>query len=259
MLLDGRVCVVAGVGAGLGREVALALAGHGATVVLGARTASVLEEVADEIAAAGGRARAVVTNVVDPDQCDRLVRAADEEFGRVDALVNCAYRPDVFQRFEDVDLATWRKLLDLNLFGSLQLARSVLPAMQRQGSGSIVFVSSMVTRRPLPLQSGYAISKGALNTAARALAGELGPYGIRVNTIVPGWMWGPNVELYVGMTAEARGVDPGVVVDEITADIPLGRIPDDGDVAGAAVYLVSDLSRSVTGQSLDVNGGEYYH
>jgi NAD(P)-dependent dehydrogenase (short-subunit alcohol dehydrogenase family) len=67
------------------------------------------------------------------------------------------------------------------------------------------------------------------------------------------------VELYVGMTAEARGVDPGVVVDEITADIPLGRIPDDGDVAGAAVYLVSDLSRSVTGQSLDVNGGEYYH
>ena len=258
MLLDGRVCVVAGVGAGLGREVAVALAAHGAVVVLGARTASVLEEVAAEIGGAGGTARTVVTDVVDQVQCDALVAAAEDGFGRVDALVNCAYRPDVFQSFEDVDLATWRKLLDLNLFGSLQLARSVLPAMKRQGSGSVVFVSSMVTRRPLPLQSGYAISKGALNTASRALAVELGPYGIRVNTIVPGWMWGPNVELYVRTTAEARGIAERVVVDEIAANIPLGRIPEDGDVAGTAVYLASDLSRAVTGQSLDVNGGEFF-
>ncbi|HEY4948243.1 MAG TPA: SDR family oxidoreductase [Acidimicrobiales bacterium] len=258
MLLSDRVCVVAGVGPGLGREVALALAGHGATVVMGARTASFLEQVAGEITADGGIARVVPTNVVDPAQCDRLVAAADQEFGRVDALVDCAYRPDVFQTFEDVDLDKWRKLLEVNLFGALQLAKAALVPMKRQGGGSIVFVSSMVTRRPLPLQAGYAVSKGALNTAARALAVELGGYGIRVNTVVPGWMWGPNVELYVRTTAEGRGVDEQVVIDEIAANIPLGRIPSDDDVAGAAVYLVSDLSGGVTGQSIDVNGGEFF-
>jgi NAD(P)-dependent dehydrogenase (short-subunit alcohol dehydrogenase family) len=259
MLLDGRVCVVAGVGTGLGREVALALAGQGATVVMGARTEQFLHEVADEIGAAGGTARAVPTNVVDPEQCARLVAAADDEFGRVDALVNCAYRPDVFQTFEDVDLDKWRKIMEVNLFGALQLCKAAVPPMKRQGKGSIVLVSSMVTRRPVLLQAGYATSKGALNVAAMALANELGPYGIRVNTVLPGWMWGPNVEIYVQMTSEARGVPEQEVIDEIAANIPLGSIPTDDDVAGAAVYLVSDLSGGVTGQGLDVNGGEYFH
>jgi NAD(P)-dependent dehydrogenase (short-subunit alcohol dehydrogenase family) len=259
MLLSDRVCVVAGVGTGLGREVALALAGQGATVVLGARTEGFLDEVAAEINDAGGTARAVPTNVADQAQCDRLAAAAVDEFGQVDALVNCAYRTDVFQTFEDVDLDKWRKIMEVNLFGALQLAKAVVPAMKRRGKGSIVFVSSMVTRRPVLLQAGYATSKGALNVAAMALAAELGPYGIRVNTILPGWMWGPNVEMYVTMTAEARGVEEQVVIDEIAANIPLGRIPTDDDVAGAAVYLASDLSGAVTGQGLDVNGGEYFH
>jgi len=258
MLLSGRVCVVAGVGSGLGREVAVALAAEGATVVMGARTGDYLDQVAAEIAGSGGTARAVVTNVVHADQCDRLVSAAADEFGRVDALVNCAYRPDVFQSFEDVDLETWRKIMDVNLFGALHLAKAAIGPMKRQGEGSIVFVSSMVTRRPPPLQGGYATSKGALNTAAWALAAELGGYGIRVNTILPGWMWGPNVELFVTMTARQRGVAEQEVVDEITANMPLGRIPTDGDVAGAAVFLASDLSRGMTGQTVDVNGGEFF-
>jgi NAD(P)-dependent dehydrogenase (short-subunit alcohol dehydrogenase family) len=259
MLLDGRVCVVAGVGTGLGREVAVALAGQGATVVLGARTEPFLHEVAAEINGSGGTARAVPTNVVDPEQCHRLAAAAVEEFGRVDALVNCAYRPDVFQTFEDVDLDKWRKIMEVNLFGALHLVKAVVPAMKQQGKGSIVLVSSMVTRRPPALQAGYATSKGALNVAAMALADELGPFGIRVNTILPGWMWGPNVEMYVQMTSEARGITEQAVIDEITANIPLGVIPTDDDVAGAAVYLASDLSGGVTGQGIDVNGGEYFH
>ncbi|MGO9027915.1 MAG: SDR family oxidoreductase [Acidimicrobiales bacterium] len=258
MLLDGRVCVVAGVGTGLGHEVAVALALQGAAVVLGARTESYLDEVAAEISASGGTALAVPTNVVDPRQCDRLVAAADDEFGRVDALVNCAYRPDVFQTFEDVNLDKWRKIMEVNLFGALQLAKAAIVPMKRQGKGSIVFVSSMVTRRPPPLQGGYATSKGALNVAARALAAELGPYGIRVNTILPGWMWGPNVEMFVTLTAQSRGIAEQQVIDEITANIPLGGIPTDDDVAGAAVYLASDLSGGVTGQGIDVNGGEFF-
>jgi len=258
VLLKDRVCVVAGVGSGLGREVAVALAAQGASVVMGARTEDYLRQVEAEITDTGGSARAVVTNVVDPDQCRWLVSTAVDGFGRVDALVNCAYRPDVFQTFEEVDLDRWRKIMDVNLFGALHLAKAVIEPMKRQGDGSIVFVSSMVTRRPPPLQGGYATSKGALNTAAWALAGELGAYGIRVNTVLPGWMWGPNVELFVTMTAQQRGVDEQVVIDEITANMPLGRIPTDGDVAGAAVYLASDLSRGMTGQTIDVNGGEFF-
>ena len=257
-LLSGKVCVVSGVGPGLGRQAARALAAHGADLVLAARRQSTLDDVLAEVADRGARAIAVPTNIVDPDACARLMAAGAEEFGGVDVLVNNAFRPDVFQSFEDVDLTVWRKIMDVNVFGSLQMTRAALPFMRERGGGSVVMVASMVARQPQPGQGGYAISKGALLTATRVLADELGPSNVRVNAVVPGWMSGPSVDIYIEMTSTGRGVPAQVVVDELNARVPLGRIPSDEDVAGAIVYLASDLSRAMTGQALDTNGGEIF-
>src|ERR1700677_509448 len=257
-LLSGKVCVVSGVGPGLGRQAAKALAAHGADLVLAARRQSSLDEVLAEVSSQGARAVAVPTDITDPDACARLMSAGVEEFGGIDVLVNNAFRFDAFQSFEDVDLAIWRKIMDTNLFGSLQMTRAALPAMRERGGGSVVMVASMVTRQPQPAQGGYAISKGALLTATKVLAYELGPSGVRVNAVVPGWMAGPSVDIYVQMTADGRGVPPQEVIDELNARVPLGQIPSDRDVAGSIVYLASDLSCAVTGEALETNGGEIF-
>jgi NAD(P)-dependent dehydrogenase (short-subunit alcohol dehydrogenase family) len=259
MLLQHKVAIVSGVGPGLGQEIALAFAREGADVVLGARTEANLAKVHGEIEALGRRSCYATTDITDRAQCDRLVAAALDEFGRVDVLVNNAFAPDVFQPFEDVDLDAWRHIVDVNLFGSLQLTQAVIPTMKARGGGSIVFVNSMIVRKVLPRQGGYATSKGALLTAAQVLAKELGEHRIRVNSIVPGWMWGPSVEGYFRWQEQETGTPVQEQYDVIAADIALGEIPTDGDCAQAAVFFASDLASVITGQALDVNGGEVFH
>lgn len=259
MLLEGKIGVVSGVGPGLGHEIALAFAREGADVVLGARTESYLKEVAGQIEEMGRRAIPVPTDIRDVDQCQRLTDTAIAEFGRIDCLVNNAFRHDVFQSFEDVDLTAWRKIMEVNLFGTLQVTQAVISPMKQQHSGSIVFVNSMEIRKIRPLSGGYTTSKAALMSAAQVLAKELGPHGIRVNSIVPGWMWGPNVQLYTEMMAKQNGTSAQEEYDKVAAEIPLGFIPPDEDCANAAVFFASDLSAVVTGQALDVNGGEVFH
>jgi NAD(P)-dependent dehydrogenase (short-subunit alcohol dehydrogenase family) len=258
MLLHDKVAIVSGVGPGLGKEIALALVREGASVVLGARTEAHLRDLAAEIEGAGGRALYAPTDITDPEQCRRLVRTAIDGFGRVDGLVNNAFLPDAFELFEDVDLDKWRRIFDVNVFGSLQLTQQVVAPMKAQGAGSIVFINSMVVRKVLPHQGGYAASKGALLTAAQALAKELGPHHIRVNSVVPGWMWGPSVEGWFKMRAK-RGPSVQEQYDEVAKDIALGLIPPDDDCANAVVFFLSDLAAVITGQALDVNGGEVFH
>ncbi len=267
MLLEGKRCIVSGVGPGLGREIALLFAREGADVALGARTESYLEEVKGEIEALGRKAVVARTDITEQSQCDALAKACVDAFGGIDVLVHNAFAGDVFQLFEDVDLAAWRQIMDVNLFGSLQLTKSVLPTMKAQGAraageaqgGSIIFVNSMIMRKVLPLQGGYATSKGALMTAAQVLAKELGTHKIRVNSIVPGWMMGPSVEMYFQMMESQTGKTHQESYDEVASQITLGEIPPDGDCANAALFFASDMSRVITGQSLDVNGGEVFH
>jgi len=258
VLLEGRVCVVCGAGPGLGRQVAMLAAEHGAAVVLAARRPAVLEDIAAEVTANGGRALVVPTDVTDKEQCENLVATAVAELGGIDVLVNNVFAADVFKTFRRVDLDDWRRLVEVNLFGPLQVSQAVIPHMQERRGGSIVFVNSMAIRKPRAQEGGYTVAKGALLTAARLMALELGRHGIRVNSVVPGWMWGPQVEEYVRFLAAHRNVGEQEVVDEITQNIPLGTIPTDVEVAGSVVFLASDLSRAITGQSIDVNGGEVF-
>ena len=258
MILEDRVCVVSGVGPGLGRQVALTAARQGAKVVIAARRREVLESVAAEIEELGRPGLVVPTDVTDKMQCEAAVTSALAEFGRIDALVNNVYAEDVFQSFRRVDLDEWRRLVEVNLFGNLQMTKAAVGPMQEAGGGTVVFVNSMVVRKPTMLQGGYAVAKGGLLTAARVLASELGRHNIRVNSVLPGWMWGPQVETFVKLSAERRGVAEDVVIEEITSAMALGSIPSDEDVAGAVVFLASPLSSGITGQTLDVNGGEVF-
>ena len=205
MLLPNKVSIISGVGPGLGQELAYVFAREGSDVVLAARTESKLAEVAAHIAEQWPERRTLVcaTDISDRDQTRRLVDATMTEFGRIDCLVNSAYLPPPFAMFADADLDDWRRSYDVTVFGTLGLTQQVIPAMQAAGKGAIVFVNSMIQKKPLFAQSGYATSKGALTVAARMLAKELGPSGIRVNSTFMGWMWGPPVEGYVEMATAA--------------------------------------------------------
>jgi NAD(P)-dependent dehydrogenase (short-subunit alcohol dehydrogenase family) len=261
MLLEDKVVIVSGVGPGLGREIAAAAAREGASVMMGARTEANLEAAAAEIDPTGKTVGYQVTDITDATQATRLVDAAVERFAKIDALVNCAAFDSVFGGVQGADFAEWRTVFDTNLIGSLQVTQAAIPHLQRNGGGSIVFIGSQGMFWPPKgfFQTAYQSSKAALLAAVYHLANELGADKIRVNTVVPTWMWGPPVEGYVNVTAEAQGVPPEQVIAGITANMPLGEIPTDGDVAEAVVFFASDRARMVTAQTLMINAGEFPH
>ena len=258
-LLTDRIVLVSGIGPGLGREIALACAREGAHVVLAARTASALEEVAVAVRAAGRRALAVATDLSQAEDCQRLADAARADFGRIDVLVHNAFQNNPVSLVEEADLDDWRRIFEVNLFGALRLTQAIVPTMKAQGRGVIVFVNTMSIRIVEPLMGGYAASKGALMTASQTLAKELGPAGIRVNSIVPGYIWSAKMEAYFRHLAQERGVTYESVHADITSRTALRHIPDSAEVADAVVLLASDLARAITGQALDVNGGHFFH
>jgi NAD(P)-dependent dehydrogenase (short-subunit alcohol dehydrogenase family) len=258
-LLKGRIAIVSGIGPGVGKEVAYAFAREGADVVLAARTASALEEVALGIQKRRQKALCVPTDISKPEDCERLVELAVKQFGRVDVLVNNAFLTHPWGPVEKADFSAWRKILDVNLFGSLRLSQLVIPHMRRHGGGSIVMVNTMSMRIIEPNVGGYASSKAALMTATQTLAKEVGPDGIRVNSVVPGYIWSDKMEAYFQQLAQQQGRRFEEVRDEVAVKTALHHIPDSSEIADAVVFFASDLSRACTGQALDVNGGHYFH
>ena len=259
MLLRDRVAIVSGIGPGVGRCVALALAREGADVVLAARTAAALDAVATEVRALGRRALGVATDIAKPDECRRLVDATLGEFGRIDVLVNNAFLTHPWGPIESANFADWQRILDVNLFGSLRLSQLVIAPMRRQGGGSIVMVNTMSTRIIEPNVGGYASSKGALLTATQTLAKEIGKDKIRVNSVVPGYIWSEKMEAYFHHLAKEQGRTYEQVFEDVASKTALHHIPSSAEIADAVLFFASDLSRAITGQALDVNGGHYFH
>ncbi|MFD3834733.1 SDR family oxidoreductase [Streptomyces sp. NPDC058642] len=256
-LLTGRTVVVSGVGAGLGHQVAAAVVRDGGNAVLGARTEANLAKSAAEIDPDAAHTAYRPTDITDEQQCVALAELASERFGRIDAVVHVAAWDSYFGGIEDADFTTWQSVIDVNLLGSLRMTRACLPALKRRG-GSVVFIGtqSSVAAPSQVRQAAYAASKGALTSAMYSLARELGPHRIRVNTVLPGWMWGPPVQAYVQFTAHTEGVEESEVLARLTERMALPDLATDGDVADAAVFLASDRARAITGQSLLVNAGE---
>ncbi|MDT4936491.1 MAG: hypothetical protein QOG80_162 [Pseudonocardiales bacterium] len=258
MLLEKKVVVVAGIGPGLGRSIALQSAKQGADLVLAARTESRLAEVADEVAALGRRAISVGTDIDDDASARNLLDRALAEFGRVDALVNNAFAIPPLGPLETVDFDSTRAGFETNVLGALRLSRLFLPALV-ESQGNIVMINSSVLRHSSQPYGAYKMAKSALLALAQALATEFGPKGIRVNSVAPGYIWAETLQNYFTYLARKRGVDRQVIYDETAANMDLRRLPEPDQIADAVVFLASDLARAITGHCLDVNCGEFHH
>ncbi len=259
MLLEDKVALVSGVGPGMGRNIALTFAREGADVVLGARTESTLREVAAEVEALERTAVYGVTDVTSESDCTQLADRALSELGRIDILVNNAFIQPPFETVEDSSVDTWQQAFDVNVFGSVRMTKAVTPHMRSRRSGSIIFIGSMSARRTQPYFGAYSATKSAIISTARVLARELGEHGIRVNSVVPGYIWGPSVQWYFDQLAARRGCSPEEVYAGIASETCLRRLPTSGEIADAVLFFASHLSRVVTGQALDVNAGHWFH
>jgi 3-oxoacyl-[acyl-carrier protein] reductase len=242
--LRGRSALVTGGSRGIGRAVALALAGAGARVTIGYRAdAGAAAEVIRAIEAGGGQARAARADLRRPRAAEALVRRAAGS-GGPDILVNNAgiWRGAPATRMTD---AEWRATMAINLDAVFRLCRAAAPRMRRRGWGRIVNLSSTAGQRGEAGYSNYAATKGAIQSFTKSLAAELGPYGITVNAVAPGWV----------LTDMTRAALRGAVRRAAEAEIPLGRIAEPEDVAGPVLFLCSDLARFINGEVLNVNGG----
>ncbi|TDE28357.1 SDR family oxidoreductase [Actinomadura sp. 6K520] len=257
-LLAGKVIVISGVGPGLGRGLALQCAKAGADVVLAARNEGRLAEVAKEVEETGRRAVSVPTDINDMAACERLAETAHDAFGRVDGLVNNAFATPPLKDLTKVDLDAVRRGFETNVLAALHLTRLFVPALEEH-NGSVVMVNSAVLRHSRRTFGAYKMAKAALLAMAQNLATELGPRGVRVNTIAPGYIWADNLKWYFDHLAKKRGVTAQQIYDENAATTDLRKLPDPDEVADAVVFMLSPLARAVTGQCLDVNAGEWHH
>jgi NAD(P)-dependent dehydrogenase (short-subunit alcohol dehydrogenase family) len=202
---------------------------------------------------------AIPADATNEHDCRRAADATLGALGRIDALVSNAFQQPPFEPLVDQANSTIKDSLDVNLFAALNMSRAVADTMRQQRSGCIVMVNSAILRHTRELFGAYKMGKFALLALAQSLATELGPDGIRVNSIAPGFIWDDAVRGFLQHTADQRGIAFEEMHEELLATHPLRRIPTPDEIADTVVLLASPLARAVTGQCLDVNAGEYFH
>lgn len=251
---EGRVAIVTGAAHGIGCAIARELARRGATVFASDVLEPELRETAAAAVAAGGACEAVVTDVTDEAQVAALVAAGEEVHGGIDILVNVAggVRGQVGRAVEDVTLASWRDIVDVNLTGAFLCARAVAPGMKRQRYGRIVSISSGAGRSTsLTGIQAYAASKAGQIGLTRQLAHELGPWGVTSNSVAPGFVLSnpASRKQWDSYGEEGRRA--------LIEGLALQRLGTPEDIAGAVLFFASDLAGWCTGQILSVDGGRH--
>jgi NAD(P)-dependent dehydrogenase (short-subunit alcohol dehydrogenase family) len=248
--LEDRVAIVTGGASGLGRTFCFALAEHGAKVVIADIKEKEAQQTAGEIKAKGGQAIAIKTDVTSEEATLGMAQETLKQFGRIDILVNNAAMIYGITRkpFTEIPPAEWDKLMEVNLKGAFLCSRAVFPQMKKQGKGKIINLASETAFTGSRHMVHYVTSKGGIISFTKALAVEVGQYGIRVNAIGPGFT----------NSAASRSI-----IDDIskydTSLTPLGRLEVPEDLVGALIFLASDESDFITGQTLVVDGGRYMH
>lgn len=256
-LLGGKVVVISGVGPGLGSTLSHRFAAEGADLVLVARSADRLEEVARQVAGTGQRALAVPADITDDDQVAHLVEVASAEYDHIDVLVNNAFRVPSMKPLAQTTFQHIRDAIELSGLGALRLTQGFTPALAAT-NGSIVNLNSMVIRHSQPKYGAYKMAKAALLAMSQSLASELGGDGIRVNSVAPGYIWGDTLKGYFEHQAGKYGTTVEQIYDATAANSDLKRLPTEDEVASAVLFLASDLASGITGQIIDVNCGEYH-
>ena len=257
MRLNNKVAIVTGGGVGIGKAISLALASEGAAVVAAARTLPRLEAIADEIRSRGGRATTIQTDISDENQVKKMVAQTLNEYGQIDILVNNSGISGPTVNVVDIKLEDWNEVLAINLTGAMLCSREVLKSMIARQSGNIINISSSAGRKGFPMRSPYCVSKWGMIGFTQTLALEMGRYNIRVNCIAPDFTEGERVESVMKAKAEALGLSYEEVVnrDRAAATATLGRTCTAAEQASAAVFLASDDSSGITGQTISVDTG----
>jgi 3-oxoacyl-[acyl-carrier protein] reductase len=243
--LAGRAAVVTGGTRGIGLAIARALAEDGASVVVSGRDAGRLESAVTEIETLGASALGVAADQSKREDCDRLVDAAKERFGRIDVLVNNAgiTRDQLLVRMKDDD---WDQVLDTNLRGVFLMTRAVAKSMMRQKSGRIINIASTAGAMGNPGQVNYSAAKAGVIGLTKAAARELAHWNILVNAVAPGLI---ETDMAAAIPAEAR--------EALLQQVPLKRVGAAREVAEVVRFLAGDGAAYVTGQTIHVNGGLY--
>jgi len=243
MLLEDKIAIVTGAGQGIGRAIALRLAGEGAHIVVSDVVRETGQAVAQEIEAMGRRSAFIACNVAEPAQAKALIDETVNTFGRVDILVNNAgvTRDGLAVRMSDED---WDLVLAVNLRGPFNCSRAAMRTMMKQRAGRIINIASVVGVIGNAGQANYSASKGGLIALTKTLARELAGRNVMVNAVAPGFI----------RTAMTDVLDEKVK-EALMAQVPLGRLGEPDDVANAVLFLASDLASYITGQVIHVNGG----
>lgn len=249
--LEDSVAIVTGAAIGIGFAIAQHLAERGAKVMIADRDGA--ENAAEKLTALGLKVAACNVDVSSPENVDSMVRATVERFGRVDSLVNNAgiYSTLKPRPFEELELADWQRVFEVNVFGMFLCCKAVLPEFKKSGGGRIVNISSGVAFKGNPWMAHYVASKGAVVSMTRALATELGRHGVLVNSVAPGFTLSDGVNRNAELVAGVK--EPSLRNRVLARDM----LPE--DLAGAIEFFCGAQSSFITGQTLVVDGGAYFH
>jgi NAD(P)-dependent dehydrogenase (short-subunit alcohol dehydrogenase family) len=255
MRFRGRVAIITGGASGIGRAAACLMAAEGGELALVDLDAGAMSPVARTIEAAGGAVASIAADVLDDGAVERMVQTVLSRFGRVDILVNGVGGSTVIERsaapVEELTLAEWEQVLAFNLRGTFLCTHAVIPQMKRQGGGRIVNLSSVAARGDSPRSgAAYAAAKAGIRALTRKLAIELGPYGITCNAVAPSMTLSERIErrLWRQRTPEEQKA--------IVEAVPLKRVSTPEDQAKVILFLASDDAAFVSGQTIEVTGGQ---
>ena len=254
-LLQDRVALVTGGSRGIGKAIAAALAAQGAKVSICARDGEAARQAADEISPGGGRVLAFRADVVEKADVRTLVRDIVARWGQIHILVNNA-GINARVPIDSEDDARWLQVLTVNVVGAYYITREVLRHMPNHNGGRVINISSVLGRFGVPAYTAYCTAKHGIIGFTRALALEVVGRGITVNAICPGWVETDMAALGMRQTAEAMGMSLEQFRKQALAAVPIQRMLEPKEIADLAVYLASDASEGMTGQALNLCGGQ---
>lgn len=256
--LKGQSAVVTGAGTGIGRAIACALARHGADVMACDLNAETAAETAAMVEKLGRKGRAFRMDVSNETDCAAMATEAAEAFGRIDLLYNNAGTISM-NTIEKMNVADWDKIFAVNCRGVFLCSRAVIPQMKTQGGGRIINTASQAGKTGLKLLTHYCATKAAVIGFTKGLALELAADNIRVNSFCPGSVMTDMTRREAGWASEISGEDPEDILKQWESAIPLGRYASPDDIAKIAVFLASDYAEYMTGQAINVSGGQEMH